>query len=95
MRKTKKYYINTVEDPIEHLFKHDKSLVNQIEVGLDVRDYLEGIRVAFKGYADVVYISQLCTREAMEEILNNVRKGMLIIAVMDVSGAVNVFKKHH
>ena len=40
--------IITIEDPIEYLFKHDKAIVNQKEVGIDVNSFIEGVSSAVK-----------------------------------------------
>ena len=62
-------HIITVEDPIEFLFKHKKSIVNQRELGSDAKSYQIALKNAMRQAPDVILISEIRDREAMTCLL--------------------------
>ena len=92
IRQEKAYFIDTIEDPIEFLYKHDKSVINQIEVGIDVPSIFEGLQIALRNYSDVIFISSLVDMEVIRLVLEAARAGKIIIAVTEVEGVEEVIK---
>lgn len=86
IRQEKACFIDTIEDPIEYLFRHDKSVINQMEVGIDVPDLLKGLNIALKNYSDVIFISSLIDKDVIKLALESARAGKLVIGVMSVLG---------
>lgn len=74
--------IVTIENPIEYLFKHDRSIVRQKEVGLDVNSHFDGLKATLREDADVIYIDQIPDIQTMELILNAAEQGCLIMTAM-------------
>jgi hypothetical protein len=62
-------HILTVEDPIEYLFKHRKSVVNQREVGIDTRAGRIALRNAMRQAPDCILIGEIRDRETMQAAL--------------------------
>ncbi len=58
-------HILTVEDPIEFLFKHKKSMVNQREVGLDTHSWGEALKNAMRQAPDCILIGEIRDKETM------------------------------
>ena len=92
MRKTKNYHIVTIEDPIEHLFSHDKSIVSQMEVGLDVKDIYTGIEIALRDKADVIYLSSMMDIRTIRLAFEAARAGKLVVTTMDILGVEEVIR---
>ena len=89
---TRKCNIITIEDPIEYLFKHDQSIVNQKEIGLDVNSFPEGIYSAMTQDPDVIMISFAGEQEVFSAALNAAENGHLVIASLHTVGAVETLR---
>ena len=55
----RKCNIITLEDPIEYLHKHNKSNVNQREIGIDTESFYEGLKHIFRQDPDVIVVGEL------------------------------------
>ena len=62
-------YILTVEDPIEYLFKNDRALISQREIGLDAESPLQALRSADALTPDVLLVSRIPDGETLAEVL--------------------------
>jgi twitching motility protein PilT len=92
MRTTRRCHIVTIENPIEYLYSYDKSIVSQMDVGLDVEDMKTGIDIAIKDNADVIYLSEMIDTETIRLALEAARSGKLVISTMDIFGASDVIR---
>lgn len=92
MRTSKRCHIVTIENPIEYLYSYDKSIVSQMDVGLDVPDMQTGIEIAIKDNADVIYLSEMIDTTTIRLALEAARSGKLVISTMDIFGATNVIR---
>ena len=92
LRQTKNYHIVTIEDPIEHLFSHDKSIVSQMEVGLDVKDIYTGIETALRDNVDVIYLSSIMDTSTIRLAFEAARSGKIVITTMDILGVEDVIR---
>ncbi|MEX1376318.1 MAG: ATPase, T2SS/T4P/T4SS family [Eubacteriales bacterium] len=92
MRQEKAYFIDTVEDPIEFLFRHDKSVINQMEIGIDVAGILDGLKISLKNYSDVIFLSSFVDKDVIKMALEATRAGRIIIAVGEVQGVEEVLR---
>lgn len=77
---TKRVHIMTIESPIEYLFKHDKSIVIQRDVGTDCVDFYEGLSSAMLHDPDVIMISEINTERMQDLALRLAEAGKLVIA---------------
>ena len=59
INRTYPYHIITLEDPIEYLHRHDKSVVNQREIGSDSTDYAQALRAALREDPDVILVGEM------------------------------------
>lgn len=74
--------IITIEDPIEFLHKHKKSLVVQREVGLDTDSFYSGIKYAMRQDPDVILIGEMRDRETVEAALMAAQTGHLVLSTL-------------
>ncbi len=79
--------IITLEDPIEYIHIHKKSIINQRELGRDFYSYIEAIRGSLRSDGDIVYIGELREKEAIKMALNAAETGYLVISTMHTYSA--------
>ena len=80
-------HILTVEDPIEYLYRHKKSVVNQREVGLDTHSYSEALKNAMREAPDVILIGEIRDAETMEAAISFSETGHLCLATLHSNNA--------
>lgn len=80
-------HIVTIEDPIEFLHKHKKSIVNQREVGVDTLSYAEALKNTLRQAPDVILIGEIRTRETMEHALTFAETGHLCLSTLHANNA--------
>lgn len=79
---TQNGHILTIEDPIEFMFQHAKSIVGQREVGLDTRSYQNALREAMREAPDVIMIGEARDEETMEAALSYADTGHLCLTTL-------------
>lgn len=80
-------HILTVEDPIEFLHRHKKSIVNQREVGLDTRSYHYALKNAMREAPDVIMIGEILDTETMEAAIAFSETGHLCLSTLHSNNA--------
>lgn len=80
-------HIITVEDPIEFIHLHKKSIVTQREVGLDTESYDSALRNALRQAPDVILIGEIRTPETMEAAITFAETGHLCLATLHSNNA--------
>jgi len=75
-------HILTIEDPIEYMFNHNKSIVGQREVGLDTLSYENALREAMREAPDVIMIGEVRDRETMEAAIQYADTGHLCLSTL-------------
>jgi twitching motility protein PilU len=80
-------HILTVEDPIEFLHRHKKSIVNQREVGLDTKSYHNALKNAMREAPDVILIGEILDQETMEAAIAFSETGHLCLATLHSNNA--------
>lgn len=87
LNKTKRLNIITIEDPIEHIHKSDKSLVIQREVGTHVKTYRDGLRNALREDPDVILVGELRDPETIMMAMNAAETGHLVLGTLHTTSA--------
>lgn len=87
INKNYNYHILTLEDPIEFLHRHEKSLVNQREIGLDTKNYETGLRSALRESPDVIFIGEMRDYETMQIALTAAETGHLVMSTLHTTSA--------
>ncbi len=80
-------HILTLEDPIEFTFIDDKSLINQREIGLDVKDFTIGMKQAVREDPDVMLVGEMRDRETFETAIQAAETGHLVFGTIHASTA--------
>ena len=87
INRTRSCHIITVEDPIEYLFKDDKAIVSQREIGLDVKDFEEALTYLMRQDPDVVFIGEMRDAKTVSAGMRAVETGHLVFGTMHSSNA--------
>lgn len=80
-------HILTIEDPIEYLFSHGKSIVEQREVGLDTLTFGDALRNAMREAPDVIIIGEIRDRDTAQHAIMYAEAGALCISTMHSNNA--------
>lgn len=80
-------HIVTIEDPIEFVHPHKKSVVNQREVGVDTLSYAHALKNTLRQAPDVILIGEIRDRETMEHALEFAQTGHLAISTLHANSA--------
>ena len=75
-------HILTIEDPIEFLHQHKRSIVNQREVGADAPDFALGLRAALREDPDVILVGEMRDLETISTALTAAETGHLVFATL-------------
>ena len=97
----KRSHIVTIEDPIEYVFEHSKSIISQREIGTDTSSFARALRSALREDPDVVLVGEMRDLETIEAALTIAETGHLVITTLHTNSAaqtadriVNVFPSH-
>lgn len=80
-------HIITLEDPIEYLHSHNKSIVNQREVGLDTSSYAHALRSALREDPDVILVGEMRDLETISTAITAAETGHLVFSTLHTIGA--------
>ena len=73
INRTRADHIITLEDPIEYLHRHDKSIVNQREIGSDTENYAKALRAALREDPDVILVGEMRDLETISTAITAAR----------------------
>ena len=80
-------HILTLEDPIEFVFTEDRCLINQREVGQDVKDFEIGLKHAVREDPDVLLVGEMRDRETFQTAIQASETGHLVFGTIHASSA--------
>ncbi|NWD71897.1 PilT/PilU family type 4a pilus ATPase [Pseudomonas gingeri] len=80
-------HIITIEDPVEYIHRHKKSIINQREVGVDTRSFHAALKNTLRQAPDVILIGEIRDRETMEHALAFADTGHLAISTLHANNA--------
>jgi len=80
-------HIITIEDPVEFIHRHKKSIVNQREVGMDTHSYDEALKNTLRQAPDVILIGEIRSRETMEHAIAFAETGHLCLSTLHANNA--------
>jgi twitching motility protein PilT len=79
-------HIITLEDPIEYVHRHKKSIVDQREVGSDTLTFSNGLRAALRQDPDVILVGEMRDLETISTAVSAAETGHLVLATLHSSG---------
>lgn len=88
INKERRFNIITLEDPIEYVYKHEKSVVSQREVGLDTKDFKTALKEILRQDCNVCVLGELRDLETIETALLLAETGHLVFATLHTRSAV-------
>lgn len=101
INKERKCHILTLEDPIEYLHKHNKSMVNQREVTSDSESFTTSLRAALRQDPDVILVGEMRDLETISIALTAAETGHLVLSTLHTIGSaktidrvIDVFPTH-
>jgi twitching motility protein PilT len=80
-------HILTLEDPIEYAFHDDKCLINQREIGQDVKDFLIGMKHAVREDPDIMLVGEMRDPETFDTAIQAAETGHLVFGTIHASTA--------
>ncbi len=86
-------HILTIEDPIEFVHAHAKSIVDQREVGVDTESYAQALKNAMREAPDLILIGEIRDRETMEQALLYAEAGQLCLATLHANNAAQAIER--
>ncbi|KXZ38930.1 twitching motility protein PilT [Alkalithermobacter thermoalcaliphilus JW-YL-7 = DSM 7308] len=102
INKERSCHILTLEDPIEYLHKHKKSIINQREIGTDSKSFSQALRSALRQDPDVILVGEMRDLETMSIALTAAETGHLVLSTLHTIGAaktidriIDSFPSHH
>ncbi len=92
INRTRKAKIITVEDPIEFVFTHEKSIITQREIGTDTSSFPDALRAALRQDPDVIMVGEMRDLETVDTSLKAAETGHLVFSTIhtnDVASTIN------
>lgn len=89
INETRSGHIVTIEDPIEYLHRHKRSLVSQREVPTDSASFARALRSALRQAPDVIMLGEMRDLETVRTALTAAETGHLLLSSLHTTGAAN------
>lgn len=89
INRTREAHIITLEDPLEFLHKHDKSIVSQREIYMDTPSYEKGLRAALREAPNVILLGEMRDFETISIAMSAAETGQLVFSTLHTLGAAN------
>ena len=79
--------IITIEDPIEHVYVPNKSIINQREVGIDTKDFHVALKEVFRDDVNVIMVGEMRTPETISTAVTAAETGHLVLSTLHTNNA--------
>ena len=86
-------HIITLEDPLEFLHRHKKSIVSQREISTDTDNYLTALRAALRQSPDVFLLGEMRDHETIQTVMTAAETGHLVLSSLHTVGAANTISR--
>jgi twitching motility protein PilU len=90
---TKSGHVLTIEDPIEYIFRHNKSIVNQREIGTDTDSYTSALVNAMREAPDVLMIGEIRDRDTLKHALIFAQTGHLCLSTLHANNSYHALNR--
>jgi twitching motility protein PilT len=87
INKNRSAHIITMEEPIEFIHHHNKSMINQREIGQDTKDYTSALKAALREDPDVIFIGEMRDLETIGAAITAAETGHLVFGTLHTTGA--------
>ena len=89
INETRRNHIITLEDPIEYLHRHNRSVVTQREIGLDTDSYVNGLVASLRQAPDVILLGEMRDFDTIKTAMTAAETGHLVISTLHTIGSAN------
>jgi len=86
-------HILTIEDPIEYLYEHRRSIVNQREIGIDTQTYQLALQNALREAPDLIMIGEIRDKETMQSALLHTLTGHLCLSTIHANNSYHALSR--
>jgi len=86
-------HIVTIEDPIEYEHNHDRSLIEQVEIGIDAPDFPTALRAAMRQAPDVIVVGEMRDPETVRIALSAAETGHLVFTTLHTTDAASTVSR--
>jgi twitching motility protein PilT len=93
INKTRSSHIITIEDPIEYLHRHNRSVVTQRELSVDTLSYDAALRAAMRQAPNVILLGEMRDYDTMRAALTAAETGHLVISTLHTTGAASTIDR--
>ncbi len=93
INQTRHEHIITLEDPLEFLHRHNKSIVSQREISVDTVSYVTALRASLRQSPDVILLGEMRDFETIQVAMTAAETGHLIFSTLHTIGAANTIDR--
>ena len=93
INKTQHKHIITLEDPLEYLHRHNKSIISQREINVDTENYVTALRAALRQSPDVILLGEMRDYETINVAMTAAETGHLLLSTLHTIGAANTIDR--
>ncbi|MEN9920645.1 MAG: hypothetical protein RL538_538 [Candidatus Parcubacteria bacterium] len=93
INKTRAEHIVTIEDPIEYVYKEEKSLIDQREVGLDTKSFETALNAALRQDVDVILVGEMRNTETIAAAVTAAETGHLVYSTLHTNDAAQTINR--
>ncbi|PWT72788.1 MAG: type IV pili twitching motility protein PilT [Proteobacteria bacterium] len=86
-------HVLTIEDPIEFVFKHNRCVINQREVGLDTKSYQNALVNAMREAPDILMIGEVRDKETLQQALLYAQTGHLCMSTLHANNSYHALNR--
>ncbi len=86
-------HIITMEDPIEYIHQHKRSIVTQREISIDTPGYMESLRSALRESPDVILLGEMRDYDTISAAITSAETGVLLLSTLHTSSAANTINR--
>ena len=93
INQTRDAHIITLEDPLEFLHRHNRSIVSQREIHVDTENYVTALRAALRQSPDVILLGEMRDYETINVAMTAAETGHLLLSTLHTIGAANTIDR--
>ncbi|WP_077706099.1 type IV pilus twitching motility protein PilT [Virgibacillus dokdonensis] len=86
-------HIVTLEDPIEYIHQHHRSMIHQREVGVDTQSFAKGLRASLRQDPDIILVGEMRDLETIATAITAAETGHLVLATLHTNSAVQTINR--
>ena len=93
INRTRNAHIVTIEDPIEFLYRDDRCLINQMELGIDFEDFDDALKRVLRQDPDIILVGEMRDRVTIRSAITAAETGHLVFSTLHTSDAVQTIER--